>query len=103
MPTEFDVMDFWQQDSLQKYQKAESVTQVKTRVYSLLNELKQYTNKNILIVSHGGISCFFVSYFKGDPQDNNFKQYIIKNGEIAIFDFNKIATKTNQGENLWAI
>ena len=90
---EFDFDGFWNINSNQKFERAESIKDVETRVFSLLNELKENPNKNILIVSHGGVGCVLMSYFKGVPEDGNYLSFEIPNGKPLILDFNEINSK----------
>lgn len=84
--TEFDFVGFCS-DKTKNYQKAESITDVEKRVFSLLDELKQENLENVLIVSHGGVGCVFRSYFDGIPEDGDYSKLIIPNGKPLIRDF----------------
>lgn len=88
--------DFCNRYSKQKYQ-AESIESVERRVFSLLDELQKQPNKNILIVSHGGVGCVFVSYFKGVPQNGDYTNFLLPHGKPLVLDFNDL-TKTNSCE-----
>lgn len=87
---EFDFDGFWNANSKEKYIKAESLENLKERVFSLLNELKENPDENILIVSHGGLGCVFASYFLGVPDDGNYLQYEIPHGKPLILDLRNI-------------
>ena len=90
---EFDFNGFWNVNSNQKFESAESIKDVEARVFSLLNELKDNPNKNILIVSHGGVGCVLMSYFKGVPKDGNYLSFEIPNGKPLILDFNQMISQ----------
>lgn len=52
----------------------------------MLDELKpKYGEKNILIVTHGGISKAISCYFYGIPEDGNLEGYKHNNCEIKEF------------------
>ena len=90
---EFDFNGFWNINSNQKFERAESIKDVEVRVISLLNELKENPNKNILIVSHGGVGCVLMSCFKGVPEDGNYLSFEIPNGKPLILDFNEMISQ----------
>ncbi len=87
--SEFDFNGFWNSNRKQKFEKAESINDVETRVFELLDELKKNPNDNILLVSHGGVGCVLMSYFKGKPKDGNYLTFEIPTGSPLILDFNK--------------
>ena len=70
------------------FKLGEEQRQVLLQVFSLLNELKENPDKNILIVSHGGVGCVLMSCFKGVPEDGNYLSFEIPNGKPLILDFN---------------
>ena len=84
---EFDFAGFWNANSKQKYRTAESIKDVERRVFALLEELKENPNQNVLIVSHGGVGCVLVSYFKGIPVDGNYLSFEIPNGQPLTLNF----------------
>ena len=85
---EFDFNGFWNENSKQNFKRAETIQQVKARVFEFLDELKKNSNDNVLLVSHGGVGCVLMSYFKGKPQDGNYLTFEIPNGSPLILDFN---------------
>ena len=87
---EFDFAGFWNANSKQKYRTAESIQGVKKRVFELIEELKENPNQNVLIVSHGGVGCILVSYFKGIPVDGNYLSFEIPNGQPLTLNFETI-------------
>ncbi len=57
---------FWGYNSETKYTKLESMKNVYKRVASFLDELKEkHKDKNILLVTHGGVSRAIYWYFNG--------------------------------------
>jgi broad specificity phosphatase PhoE len=70
-----------------KYPQGESMFQVAQRVYNLLDEIKiKYSNKNILIISHGGVCRIIKTYFS-DLSNEEFFQYRLGNCELEEYDF----------------
>lgn len=56
----------------EKYKQLESMKNVHNRISSLLDELKEkYKEKNILLVTHGGVGRAIYWYVKGIPKDGN--------------------------------
>ena len=52
--------------------------------------IKNHSIKNVLIVTHGGVGIYSQCYFKGEPQNNDYNQYMMKNCDII-----QIETTTN--------
>lgn len=68
------------------YEKAERMEDFFNRVYGLLNELD--SNKNILLVTHGGVSAAINCYFKKEIPTGSLTEagIFLKNCEIAIYN-----------------
>lgn len=67
--TEFDAKEFWNYEKNLKFQKAENIRDFFKRIYQAIDQyLLQYSGKNILIVTHGGVSIPFYCYFNGIPK-----------------------------------
>lgn len=63
---DIDWDEFWGYNSEQKYAELESMKSVYERITEFLNELKEnHNNKNILLVTHGGIARAIYWYFNG--------------------------------------
>lgn len=52
--------------------------------------LKDYQNKNVLIVTHAGVGIWTQVYFNGEPENGNYEQYKISNGTIQQFKDNSL-------------
>ena len=44
---------------------------------------------NVLVVTHAGIGIYTRCYFEGEPQDNNYLSYKIKNCEVLKYEQKK--------------
>ena len=86
---EFDFEGFWNANTKQEFEKAESIEDVKNRVFEILEELKKNKDKDVLVVSHGGVGCVMMTYFKGVPKNGNYLSFEIPNGEPLILDFDE--------------
>lgn len=72
LTSEFDFSTFWNYQKNVKYEKAENIKKFFKRVYQTLDKIiAQYPEKNILIVSHGGVSVPVYCYFNGIPENEN--------------------------------
>lgn len=69
----------------------ESTDNVFSRVKSLLNEIKvTYADKNILLVTHGGVARVIYYCFNDIPEDKNLGRYIAENCNVASYDLKNL-------------
>lgn len=69
-----------------RYPEGESMMQVAYRIYGLLDEIKRkYKDKNVLIVSHGGVCRIINTYFK-DMTNEEFFNYTLENGKLEEYE-----------------
>jgi probable phosphoglycerate mutase len=69
----FDSLDwdvFWNYNSGIKYPELETMRSVYKRIKAFLDEIKN-NNKNVLLVTHGGVSRAIYWYFNGIPKNGN--------------------------------
>lgn len=79
--------DWWSVYPKNDYKDAETVINVIQRVKIFLDEIKvRYKNKNIIIVTHGGVSKAIKVYFEGIPDDGNINTYEHDNCEILQYE-----------------
>ena len=79
--------EYWDYNKNIQYEKAESVKTLYDRVAKLVEYLKeQYSDKNIIIVTHSGILRILYYYFKGIPEDGILSEVEIKNCEVYEYD-----------------
>lgn len=65
----------------------ESITDFRKRIKNFLDEvMKKYRGKNVLIVTHAGVSIYIRCYFEGEPKDNNYNNYKLKNCEYLEYE-----------------
>lgn len=70
-----------------RYPGGESMMQMARRVYGLLEELKkQYADKTLLLVCHGGVCRIINSYFR-DMTNEEFFKYYIDNCALETFEY----------------
>lgn len=48
--------------------------------------LKNYKGKNILVVTHAGVSIYARCYFEGEPTNSDYSKYKLKNCDILKYD-----------------
>ena len=85
---DFDFEAFWDYKKDITYQKAENIKDFFNRVFLFLEDIKKkYKDKNILLVTHGGISIAIYCYFFGVPQNGECLPLCIKNCEVKKFQF----------------
>lgn len=65
----------------------ENIVDFKKRINDFLDEIiLKYKNKNVLIVTHAGVSIYIRCYFDGDPKGNDYDKLKLKNCEIIQYD-----------------
>ena len=65
----------------------ESLSNFRNRIKDFIEEvLVKYKNKNILVVTHAGVCIYLRCYFEGEPKDNCFETYKLKNCEVLTYE-----------------
>ena len=65
----------------------ELLSDFRKRINSFLDEvLNKYKNKNILIVTHAGVSIYMKCYFDGEPANGDYINLKLKNCEVLKYD-----------------
>lgn len=83
---DFDWENFISYSKNHKYEKAESMHEFYNRVTFFIDEIsKKYSDKNILLVTHGGVSLPIYCYFNSIPEDKRLSEHILDNCEIAKY------------------
>jgi len=66
----------------------ESIDTYKARLKDFIFEIKEkYYDKKVLVVAHNGVISVLSCMLEGEPEDKNFENLGIKNGEIKEFIF----------------
>ncbi len=77
---------FWNYEKNEKYEKAENIQDFFQRVYQTLDDIiGQYPEKNVLIVSHGGVSVPVYCYFNGIPDKDDLMELGLHNCEVVKY------------------
>lgn len=64
----------------------ENIRDFRERIYQTLDDIiAKYPNKNILLVTHGGVSIPVYCYFNGIPNQDDLGEFLLKNGEVAQY------------------
>ena len=64
----------------------ESTEHLQERVDSFFNEIMdKYKDKNILIVTHGGVSINIRIFFEGPPKDGDIGKYKLDNCKVLVY------------------
>lgn len=82
----FNYNDFWAYDKNIRYEKAENVQEFFYRVYDFLNEIKnKYSDKNVLIVCHAGVTKAIECYANGMMKDEEIGPYLPDNASVKEY------------------
>lgn len=83
----FNYNDFWAYHKNLKYNKAENVQDFFKRIYDFLDELKaNYSNNNILIVCHGGVTKAIECYVNGMMKDEELGPFLPSNASVLEYE-----------------
>ena len=70
-----------------EYKGVETIQELCDRVWGLLNELKEeYADKNILLVTHGGVTRAISGYFNGANDKGILEDLDLQNCEIRTYE-----------------
>lgn len=70
-----------------EYKGVETIRSLCNRVWKLIDELKEdYAEKNILFVTHGGVTRAINGYFNGPNEEGILKDLNLNNCEIRTFE-----------------
>lgn len=84
---DFSLDEIWNYKLDKKYENMETVKQVCNRVNTLLSNLKETCDdKNVLLVTHGGICIPIRAYFEGIPENNILSQFQFGNCEVKEYE-----------------
>ncbi len=65
----------------------EPLLDFRERIKNFLDEIMvKYKNKNVLIVTHAGVSIYLKCYFAGEPDDGNYSKLKLKNCEVLKYN-----------------
>ena len=65
----------------------ETITQFRNRIKDFFDDItEKYKGKNILVVTHAGVSIYAKCYFEGEPKDGNYLAYKLKNCKVLKYD-----------------
>lgn len=84
---DFDFPGFWSYKRNLKYERAENIKDFFNRIYGFMDDtIFKYSDKNILLVTHGGVSIPLRTYFEGIPEDDNLLSLVIDNCEYVTYE-----------------
>ncbi len=67
----------------------ETLPEFRKRIYDFFDDImKNYQGKNVLVVTHAGVSIYVRCYFEGEPKDGDYNSYKLKNCEVLKYDNN---------------
>lgn len=73
----------------------EPLSEFRQRITDFFDDiLKNYPDKNILVVTHAGVSIYAKCYFEGEPKDGNYNKYKLKNCEVLQYENSKEKNKS---------
>ena len=82
----FDYNEFWSYNKNKNYDKAENVQLFFDRVYKFIDELKDnYSDKNILIVTHAGVVKAIECYANGMLPDEEIGPFLPGNCSVSEY------------------
>ncbi len=65
----------------------ENIKDFRSRIFDFCKDLeKKYKNKNVLVVTHAGVSIYIKCYFEGEPDDGDYNKFKLKNCEVMEHD-----------------
>lgn len=64
----------------------ENIVDFRERIKSFFEEISEkYKGKNVLVVTHAGISIYARCFFEGEPEDGDYSKLKLKNCEVLKY------------------
>ncbi|MCI8618397.1 MAG: histidine phosphatase family protein [Clostridia bacterium] len=68
----------------------ESLTGFRIRIDEFFKEIcNKYKDRNVLVVTHAGVSIYAKCFFEGEPDDGDYNKYKLKNCEVLEYKNDK--------------
>lgn len=65
----------------------ENINDFKKRINGFFEEITtKYKGKNVLVVTHAGVSIYAKCFFEGEPNDGDYDKLKLKNCEVLEYD-----------------
>ena len=65
----------------------ENIIEFRKRIKNFFDDIVyKYKGKNILVVTHAGVGIYARCYFEGEPNNNDYSEYKIKNCEVIKYN-----------------
>ena len=65
----------------------EKLTDFRNRITDFFDDItKNYKGKNVLVVTHAGVSIYTKCYFEGEPTDGDYSKYKLKNCDVLKYE-----------------
>ena len=89
---DFDFHGYWNYYKNEQYQSAENIQVFFKRIYDFLEDItKEYEDKNILLVTHGGVSIPVQCFFNKNIPNGSLVEagLVLENCEVASYSIDK--------------
>lgn len=74
-------------DPNEKRMNIENINDFRDRIKNFFEDITtKYKGKNILVVTHAGVSIYAKCFFEGDPSDGDYSSYKLKNCEYLEYN-----------------
>lgn len=91
---DFAFLSYWDYYKNEKYTKAENIQKFFERIYGFLDEyVEKYSDKDILIVGHGGVSIPIACYFNKNIPVGSLVETDLVLGNCEIVSYNTLSKK----------
>ena len=65
----------------------EKLTDFRDRITNFFDDItNNYKGKNVLVVTHAGVSIYTKCYFEGEPKDGDYSKYKLKNCDVLKYE-----------------
>lgn len=77
----------------------ETITDFRARIRDFWEDItKNYQGKNVLVVTHAGVTIYTKCFFEGEPKDGDYDKLKLNNCEVLTYDNEKTLKKSSQSK-----